>query len=99
MDSLNSVSMDVSYLQNLIPGVTGGQPEQREHGRPKRQEVGMWVLLAQLVAGGAKQVHAQNGVDEEHEEQQAAHIEHRRQRADQGVEQRPQSPVCHSYVS
>ena len=49
----------------------------------------MWVLLAQLVAGGAEQIHAQNGVDEEHEEQQAAHIEDRWKRADQRIEQRP----------
>ena len=35
----------------------------------------MWVLLSQLVVLSPKQVHPQNGVDEEHEEQQAAHVE------------------------
>ena len=53
----------------------------------------MWVLLTQLVALGAKQVHSQNGVDEEHEEQEAAHIEDSWQGTQQGIEERPQAPV------
>ena len=53
----------------------------------------MWVLLTQLIASSAKEVHAQNGVDEEHEEQQAAHVEHCWQGTDQSIEQCPQAPA------
>ncbi len=53
----------------------------------------MWVLLTQLIVLGPKQVHPQNGVDKEHEEQQAAHIEDSWQGAQQGVEQGSQTPA------
>jgi len=56
------------YLEDLVPRVTGRQTEERQHGGAKGQKVGMWVLLTQLVVLGPKQVHPQNGVDEEHEE-------------------------------
>ncbi len=58
----------------------------------------MWVLLTQLIVLGPEQVHPQNGVNEEHEEQQAAHIEDSWQGAQQGVEQGPQTPADHSLL-
>ena len=82
-----------THLEYLVPGVAGGQPEEGEHGGSKGQEVGMWVLLTQRIAAAAKQVHAQDGIDEEHEEQQAAHVEDGGKGADEGVEERPQAPV------
>ncbi len=78
--------MNDMYLEDLVPRVTGRQTEERQHGGAKGQKVGMWILLTQLVVLGPKQVHPQNGVDEEHEEQQAAHIENSWQGAQQGVE-------------
>lgn len=87
-----------THLQDLVPRIAGGQPEQRQHGGTKGQEVGVWVLLTQLVASSAEEVHAQNGVDEKHEEQQAAYIEHRWQGTDQGIEQCPQAPADHVKV-
>lgn len=53
----------------------------------------MWVLLTQLIVLGPEQVHPQNGVNEEHEEEQAAHIENSWQGAQQGVEQGSQTPA------
>lgn len=41
----------------------------------------MRIILAQLIVLGPKQVHPKNGIDKEHEEQQAAHIEDSWQRA------------------
>ena len=90
--------MGYMYLEDLVPRVTGGQPEERQHGGAKRQEVGMWVLLTQLIILSPKQVHPQNGVDEEHEEQQAAHIEDSWQGAQQGVEQGSQTPADHPHT-
>ncbi len=87
------------YLEDLIPRITGGQPEERQHGGAKRQEISMWVLLTQLIVLGPKQVHPQNGVDEEHEEQQAAHIEDSWQGAQQGVEQSSQTPANKIYIT
>ena len=82
-----------AHLRDLVPGIAGRQPKEGQHGGPEGEEVGMGVLLTQLIAAGPKQVHAQDGVDKEHEEEQAAHIEDCRKGADEGVEQRPQAPV------
>ena len=91
--------MGYVYLEDLIPRIAGGQPEECQHGGAKRQEVGMWVLLTQLIVLGPKQVHPQNGIDEEHEEQQAAHIEDSWQGAQQGVEQGSQTPANKVHIT
>ena len=65
----------LTNLKDLVPGVASGQPKEGQHGGRKGQEVCMGLVLAQPICWGSKQVHPQDCIDEEHEEQQAAHIE------------------------
>lgn len=79
-------------LQRQGPVIECEDPQQRQHGSPKAEHVGV-PHISQGCSWRPKQVHAQHRIDEHDQQEQAGNVDDGWQRREQRVEQSAQSPA------